>query len=206
LGIPAVLVPPAPGVLSAYGLLCSDAVEELSRTVFLEPEDGRGIKSALAELGGEAKDLLRDDKTARGRIRIEQFADLRYVGQSYEISIPAGAGLVRRFHAEHERLYGHSEPQARVEVVNVRVRGPRINPDSPLPAPAEMGAGLTSAGAGIWWRGKALKARAYAREELRPGRAVAGPCIVCEYSATTFLPPGWTAKVDRRRNLVLRPA
>jgi N-methylhydantoinase A len=206
LGIPAVLVPPAPGVLSAYGLLCADAVEELSRTVFLKPEESEGLRAAMEDLCRDVKALLLEDEAARGRVRLERLADLRYVGQSYEITLPAGAGLVRRFHTEHGRLYGHSDPGAEVEVVNVRVRGTRVNPGAPPPAPSEMGGRFVSGETKIWWRGKTLKARAYAREELEPGRRVKGPCTVCEYSATTFLPPGWNAEVDRRGSMVLSRA
>lgn len=205
LGIPAVLTPPAPGVLSAYGLLCADAIEEISHTVFLKPEDGDGIRKAMAGPAAEVTALLRSDASARGRVRLEKLVDLRYIGQSYEITIPAGVGLVRRFHKEHDRLYGYADPDAGVEVVNVRVRGIRLSPGAPPSAPAEMGRGRVAKETKIWWRGETIEAKTFAREELEPGRRIVGPCVVCEYSATTFLPPGWEARIDRTLNLLLTP-
>lgn len=206
MGIPAVVLPWAPGVFSAYGLLCADAVEEKSSTVFLKPEDRAAIGDALAKLADDVHVTLRDESGPRGRVYLERMVDLRYVGQSYEIAVPWGSNLVRKFHAAHERLYGHAEREAEVEIVNVRVRGRLERPDPP-PISAGGACPRNSTGvAGVWWRGRRANATVYDRTSLGPGDRLRGPCLVCEYSATAFVPPGWNGEVDRARNLVLRPA
>jgi N-methylhydantoinase A len=205
LGVPAVMIPPAPGVLSAYGLLCAEAIEERSRTLFLDPDERDDVERELESLEREVKELVAGGAAHSGRVRVERLADMRYVGQSFEISVPVGADLKRRFHSAHRRLYGHAVEEAAVEVVNLRVRGIR-----PGPAPPPMGVEDETARAGrhggeIWWRGRSYRAAMHARGSLGSGRAIAGPSVVCEYSATTFIPPGWGGQVDPVRNLVLRP-
>jgi N-methylhydantoinase A len=204
LGIPGVLVPPQPGLLSAYGLLCADAVEEKSRTVFLKPDDKRALSAALNTLCDEVREVLYEEEAPRGRVRLSKMADLRYVGQSYEISVPFGSALVERFHKAHRKLYGHAEPQAPVEVVNVRVRGTRRSSTPPPLDAAGAGRGRGRRKARIWWRGGWAEATAVDRSALAAGVRVRGPGIVCEYSATTFIPPGWTGTVGEGAVLSLR--
>jgi N-methylhydantoinase A len=205
LGIPAVIVPWAPGVLSAYGLLCADAVEEKSQTVFLTPNDRVAIERALTSLAGEVEATLAREARSTSRLRTEKIVDLRYVGQSYEISVPYGPDLERRFHRAHKRLYGYAEKEARVEVVNVRARGLRGNPAPPPLAGGEVGKRAAATAGLLWWRGERRKATIYARASLGPGAVVAGPSIVVEYSATTFIPPGWGGEIDSSHSLILRP-
>jgi N-methylhydantoinase A len=206
LGIPAVVVPWAPGVLSAYGLLCADAVEEKSQTVFMMPDDAASIEKSLASLAREVEATLAREAGSTSGIRTERIVDLRYVGQSYEISVPYGRGLERRFHRAHKRLYGYAENEARVEVVNVRARGLRGGPAPPPLASGETGTRLVSKAGRVWWRGDRRRAAVYARGSLAPGEVLAGPSVVVEYSATTFIPPGWRGEIDSARSLMLRPA
>ncbi len=206
LGIPAVVVPWAPGVLSAYGLLCADAVEEKSQTVFLMPDDRASMEMALSALARKVRATLAQEAGSTSRIRLERMVDLRYVGQSYEISVPYGPDLEGKFHRAHRRLYGHAEREARVEVVNVRARGLRSNPEPP-PLGGRGGEAKIAARAGrVWWRGARRKATIVARDSLGPGELLAGPAVVVEYSATTFVPPGWKGEIDSARSLILSPA
>ncbi len=205
LGVPAVMIPPAPGVLSAYGLLCAEAIEERSRTLFLDPEERDDIERELESLELEVKKLVAGGAVRSGKVRVERLADMRYVGQSFEISVPVGPDLKRRFHSAHRRLYGHAVQEAAVEVVNLRVRGIRSGPAPPPMEVAEETVPAGRRGGEIWWRGRTYRAAMHARGSLRSGRAIAGPSVVSEYSATTFIPPGWGGRVDPSRNLVLRP-
>jgi N-methylhydantoinase A len=204
LGIPAVLVPPQAGVLSAYGLLCSEAVEEKSQTVFLKPRDQKALLKALDPLCREVRDILMDEKSSVGRVRLNRMVDLRYVGQSYEISVPFGSNLIGRFHKAYKHLYGHAETDSPVEVVNVRVRGVRGSLSPPPLRDATEGLSAKPTAGRVWWRGRRLKANLFSRIDLGPGTRVKGPGLVSEYSATTFLPPGWTGVVDKGGNLLLR--
>jgi N-methylhydantoinase A len=204
LGIPAVLVPPQAGVFSAYGLLCAEAVEEKSQTVFLRPGQRKAISSALETLCDEVQGILGEEGGFLGRVRLSRMADLRYVGQSYEISVPFASDLVARFHKAHRTLYGHAEPDAPVEVVNVRVRGTRQAPSPPPLGKVVDGSPAKPKRGRVWWSGRWMKASQFSRSSLGSRARVNGPCLVCEYSATTFVPPGWNGVVDGEGNLLLR--
>jgi len=91
-----------------------------------------------------------------------------------------------------------------VEVVNVRVRGAR---GRKAPPPVAMAARASAAGGPrsckIWWKGRRIRALRVGRAGLAPGERIEGPCVVTDYSATTFLPPGWRVQVDSGMNLLL---
>src|SRR5499427_8504342 len=139
LQIETVLVPPAPGVWSALGLLEAEVEHHLVRT-FLRPLAGldpHDLASALASLEREAGALL-DAQGYGGNVEIERSADLKYQGQSYELSVPLGPGaggaemiaqLAEAFGKEHERTYGHKAEGDPIQIVNLRLtarvrRGP----------------------------------------------------------------------------------
>jgi len=204
LGMATVFVPPQPGVLSAYGLLCADAAEEKSRTVFLNPRDHEALSKALNDLRDEVREVLMTDQGPLGRVKLSPMVDLRYVGQSYEISVPFAANLVERFHKAHKKLYGHAEKDAPVEAVNVRVRGVRAGPPPPPLGGAAEETGEKPKTGRIWWRGGRQKAGFFSRSGLEVGRPVKGPAIVYEYSATMFVPPGWIGAADEMGNFILR--
>ena len=116
-----------------------------------------------------------------------------------------GPRYAAAFHAEHERLYGHADRARALEVVHVSLRATaaRVAPRVPRPVgepgrsrqPTQV---LTSRG----WVSAAL----VRRDALRPSSTLRGPAVIEELSATTWVPPGWTARVDRDGNLVLRHA
>jgi N-methylhydantoinase A len=204
LGMATVLVPPQPGVLSAYGLLCAEAAEEKSRTVFLNPLNREALLRALNELRDEVREVLMEDQGPVGRVRLSPMVDLRYVGQSYEISVPFAANLIERFHKAHRRLYGHAERDSPVEAVNVRVRGVRAGPAPPPVGGADEEPRAKPKTGKIWSRGGWQTAGFFARGGLEIGRPVKGPAVVYEYSATTFVPSGWIGEADGMGNFVLR--
>lgn len=216
LGVAQVVVPPTPGVLSAYGGLIADIRNDFIRTVFLDL-DAEGL-AALAphadELEAEALAWLRESQGFEGEARLIFSADMRYRGQSYEIEttiaredIPERniAGLADAFHAAHARVYDHSDPEAPVQIVNLRlvVSGsppkPAFAPDEPAPGAAER-LGETE----VFLGGQSRQAGLYARDRLRPGQHLAGPAIVAQDDCTTVVPPGLRAEVDSWGNLVIR--
>jgi len=139
-------------------------------------------------------------------VRIERFLDMRYVGQAYELTLPAGGDFAAALHREHEQRYGYSNPARAIEVVNVRARvigvTPRIDwPRQRLGKPQCESAIVTRRR--IYFADKAHATPIYAREKLRAGNRIAGPAIISEYSATTVVPPRWNARVDAFENLVL---
>jgi N-methylhydantoinase A len=209
LDIPRVLVPAFPGVLCAYGAAVADELRDYSRAR-LAPVDPRRMRSLERLL---EQDFARMERRARrelapARPGFERALDLRYTGQSYELTTPVASSLeatVRRFHRLHRQRYGHAEPGAPVEIVAVRLRARvRRRPVAP-PAidPAPAAAAPAPAARQRAWFGRWADATVYERAALLAGHMLRGPAIVCQMDATTLIPPGWRGHVDRFGNLVL---
>lgn len=215
LGIGRVLVPRYPGVLSALGLTLADFTVDASRTV-MRPLDGMTadeLRAALAPVLAQVGRALVAQGFTPETMQLESALDLRYRGQSFELTVPAADGdpvaAAARFHAAHRQRYGYARPEAPVELVNVRAtgRGVRAKPElpqaaaaaSPDPTPAQVGQTRLRAG------GKWLLAPVYERALLQPGQVLGGPALVVQEDATTVLFPGWQAEVDPWLNLICRP-
>jgi N-methylhydantoinase A len=202
LRIPRVLVPQMPGALSALGILMSDVVKDYSRTVMVGAD-----AATLARHFRELQQRGEKEMRAEGLKAVATlFADVRYAGQGFELTVPFGRDFVKSFHRAHRRRYGYADEHRRVQVVNVRVR--MIASCGRIPFPKKK---LTR-GAGkqallkhrrVIFDGRASNTPVYQRADLRPGDRFAGPAIVVEYSATTVLPPGCRAQVDERENIVI---
>ena len=210
LGIPRVLVPKFPGALSALGILRADVVKELSQSVLTLAtsieEAPRLMRPAFARIQRAGMREMRDEGFQERQVCTERFFDMRYVGQAYELTIPAGGDFLRAFHQEHERRYGYADPARAVEIVNVRARF--TGKSAPITWACQRLGGRNAQHAIVAQRRVAFEGRLrgtpiYVREKLRPGNRVAGPAIVAEYSATTVVPPRWSARVDEFENLVL---
>lgn len=187
-----VLVPQFPGALSAYGILVSDAVRDYARTVMRKPDDP-ALEEHFRALENGSTGALRT-------------ADVRYVGQGYELNVPWSADFVARFHALHAERYGYSDTRRPVEVVNVRVRIVSATKELALePAEIRIGDGQQAAlkQKRIYCDGEWRTGNLYDRTLLRAGDCFDGPAVVAEYSATTFLPPGAQARMDQWLNLVI---
>uniref|UniRef100_A0A831X251 Hydantoinase/oxoprolinase family protein n=1 Tax=Thermorudis peleae TaxID=1382356 RepID=A0A831X251_9BACT len=212
LRIPRVLVPTTPGVLSALGMLATDIVKDYARTVMLRPGGPLDqIEPAFGELEERARVELGAEGIAPDAMRLDRFLDLRYVGQSYELTVPFQgdvAGTVAAFHRAHERRYGYADSAEPVEVVNVRLRATGLiskpalerqpEPSPWRPEPSEKRP-VTFDQAG---EPMTCTAALYQRDRLGPGAVIAGPAIVTQYDTTTVLPPGWDARVDAVGNLI----
>ncbi len=204
LRIPRVLVPAMPGALSAVGILLADTVRDYSQTVMLHPgADLEPYFARLEELG--AADL--DSEHHAGQTA--RSADLRYFGQGYELNVPAGPAMTDNFHRAHRRRYGYADESRRIEIVNVRVRV--TAPGEPIPFRRHRMRDGNGRQARIHSRrvifdGASEDTPVYNRDLLQAGDCFEGPAIVVEYSATTVVPPGCSAKVDAYKNLVLEVA
>jgi len=165
LGMRRVLVPPDPGAFSAHGMRTADRRRDFVRTVLLD------ARACTARLDA----LFRTFPEPGART-----ADVRYAGQSHELSVPADEHLVESFHRAHERAYGYAERDRDVEVVNLRVAAidpaPRLPPH---PAPAKR------------------TARRAPPRIARAGLegALLGPTVITETTATTVVPDGWRCDV-----------
>ena len=197
-----VLVPSAPGALSALGILDADVRREFSRTVMLPPRSPQ-IAVIYRELESEARAAFRDEGA---RPILTRSADLRYHGQGFELGVDWAADAVTRFHRLHAQSYGYSDPTRTVEIVTLRIRAiartRKPNP-SRLPIVRSNGQHARIASHRIFERGRWHRAALYDRSLLHPGDRIPGPAIVVELSATTYLPTGWSATVDAFGNMIL---
>lgn len=217
LGVRRVLIPPSPGLVCAYGALCAPVVRERAQTLLCPAAaqaEGR-VAAALAALLTRVRADMEREGAAQGAVVLSWSAELRYQGQSYELTV-AGAGdggpahhpdqdLAQRFQQEHQRHYGFTLPGRSVELVALRARG--VAKGTP-PAPAALAALHHQSGAAVADLGeitmtfptesgaRAQRARLIDRAALRPGATLSGPALLIEYSATTVLPGGWRAEVD----------
>jgi len=222
LAIPRVIVPPAPGLTSALGLLTSDISYDHSTTLIssLEHADLGRIASAVAELEARALEQLRRDGIAEDRIELLRFADCRYVGQGYELRAAGGAGpvdrdfvagLAKAFSEAHQREYGRHFPDKAVELVNLRVVGvgriPRVDPPvlargSAIPDP-QANVGTRRVVFEVAGSPQALETTVWRRDALKAGNQVQGPAIVEQMDSTTVIPPDVSARVDAAGNLLI---
>jgi N-methylhydantoinase A len=211
-------VPEAPGVLAAFGLLSAAIEHHHARTLQARTDAAElhSVNDCLAELDAAGRARMREEGAPAREVRVAYAADMRYVGQAYELEVPIAAPLTREsvaeivsaFHATHERIYGYARPQQVVEFVNFRAVH-----TYPLPRPLVRPSARTSgtlAEACIGERrayfGGYVPTALYERARLPLGARLAGPAIVEQDDTTTVIPPGVTALVDDAGNLRLRRA
>jgi N-methylhydantoinase A len=216
LGMRGVLLPIFPGALSALGILRADVVTEFSRTVMVAVASVARAKSEIEtgfrSLEKDGRRAMSAEGFAAAKIRIERRLDLRYAGQAYELSVPAGGDFVSAFHRAHEARYGYHDAKRTVEIVNLRVRATGV---TDKPGLRKLAAKRGAAGTGADSRkrnaidcvldGRRCRAKLIARDELRSGDSLSGPAVISEYSATTLVPHGWSGRVDDYGQILLTP-
>lgn len=202
LGMRKILVPPHPGVLSAYGMAYADWTRDYVRTVMRVPL--REHPKIFLQLKIRAqRDAHRAGIPPR-QLQLETQLDLRYRGQSYEITVPQSLGFKKVFISEHRRRYGFIHPNHEIEIVNLRLqaRRPDFSTFATEPTP-QVHALPPEPKQTLYWQGKTYLAPVLRREALRPGQLFSGPALLAEASATTFVAPGWRGKVDARGHVLL---
>jgi N-methylhydantoinase A len=215
------LIPPGPGLFSALGLLVSDLKHDYSAAVMRRADrlDLPGLAAALGRLEEEGRAALAREGVTPEDMAFRCQADLRYVGQSFELTVPlpgsvpgpeAVARALEHFHSEHERAYGYSAPAEPVEWVNVRLTalGRIAKPGLRDWARGGDGRAAQKATRPVYFAEcqGAVACPVYDRSLLAAGSALEGPAVVEEPDSTTVLHPGYRAAVDRFGNLLLQPA
>lgn len=204
-GIPRVVVPQFPGALSALGLLLSDARKDYSRSLLIPLAGAAGrVSRELGDLHRVGRQEMKVEGFAPHQIRQQDYLDLRYQGQSYELTVPLTGDVAARFHRMHQQRYGYSDAGRSIELVSVRAVFIGLAPKVKLVKhPKERRKPVPVEKSDVWFAGRRLKTSVYDRAQLHHGQSLDGPAIVGEYSATTLIPPGWTCQVDAFLNLVL---
>jgi N-methylhydantoinase A len=210
LDIRRVLIPPHPGVLSALGLLVADVVRDASHAILYSIDELIAAPTLLREtfdgLASEVAEVMKAEVLQD--FAIEAALDLRYRGQSYELTVPLNTPITAEsvsaardaFHAAHARRYGYAIEDEPVTAVTLRVRGVGKGADAPLPrdplSPADASAACVGEKS-VWFTPEEpTPTRCYTRAALRPGHRFTGPAIVFQYDTTILLPPRWQARVD----------
>ena len=219
LRVPRVIVPGSPGTLSALGVLLGDVVKDHSRTVMIRLAGAnagsveRRIEREFAALERDArKELAGEGFEARGRanrlkpdVRLERSVAMRYVGQSFEISVPWSRAFDRVFHAAHRERFGYADSSRTAEIVSVRVRASGIT-DKPRMARARSPRNHRPRHefeASVFLSAKRVTCPVFPRGRLSAGAAFKGPAVITEYSSTTLIPPGRKVVVDPWLNMII---
>ena len=199
LGCRAVVVPPAPGVLSALGLLLAPARYEASLTVMAASDD---LTDAWVALETQASEELERQGVA-GDITVTRIADARYAGQSHElrVTVAEDADVAQLLHCAHREAYGYAMPDEQVVVVTVRVvaRGEPIL--SQPPSDWDLGEPAPQRSRDIFGTGAT---QVVSRAALSVGDEVSGPALIEQPDTTTLLATGEVAVVDEAGNLVVQ--
>jgi N-methylhydantoinase A/oxoprolinase/acetone carboxylase beta subunit len=216
MGMAEVLVPEAPGVLAAFGLLAAAIEHHHARTLQARSDVANlsDVNHCLAELDAAGRARMREEGVPGPEVRVAYAADMRYVGQAYELEVPIAAPVTRErvpeivaaFHAVHERVYGYGRTQQPVEFVNFRAVHTYPLP-RPVVKPAARASGAPAdarLGERRAYFGGYVPTAIYERARLPLGARLAGPAIVEQDDTTTVIPPGVTALVDDAGNLRVR--
>ena len=218
LDIGTVMVPPNPGLLCAHGLLVADVRADfsLTRIANVDETGAAGINAAFAELRSSVDQWFDRERIATDARRSECAIDMRYVGQSHELTVPVRAepfavgdlaALGAMFRDEHRRAFGYA-PERAVQLVTYRMTA-RTALDRP-PAPAHAGGSTDLAAARIGTRsvyfrecGGFVECARYDRARVPLDALIEGPAILEQMDTTTIVLPGQSARSTREGNLLL---
>ena len=207
LSIPTVLVPPSPGITSAFGCLLVDVRHDLS-TMFLAPAErvkGADVEEEFRKLEAEARERLRHEGVPEGQLKLQRSVDMRYLGQWRALSVPVGSPLtsldhaVEMFHAEHEREHNYRRDDAPVEIYRLNVRAVGVTPKPEFTRHELNGSRaqpVTTRQVLFDEQDQWLETPIFQRHSLDAGTTLEGPAIVEQLDTTVLIPPGIRAQVD----------
>jgi N-methylhydantoinase A/oxoprolinase/acetone carboxylase beta subunit len=204
LGIRRVVMPRNPGLLCAWGALSAPLGREYSMTVRDSEPAYRNLLKRAHPMIARAQAELIAQGVDRKRIKCALRTDMRYRGQSYEIEVALTPSFIRDFHAAHLRTFGHCAPDAPVEAVNLRLRA---HAAELIPAPERIarahGKPRPIRQASVMLDRAPRAIPVYSRDDLGTGTRLRGPMIIVEMSATGYVAPEWSVRVDGFGNLHL---
>ena len=221
LGIPRVLVPAYPGVLSALGVAIADVVKDYSRTVMLRGEeiDPTRLEEEFHGMEGLAREQLSQEGLPVEQMVARRYLDVRYLGQSFELTVDYPKRPTSRnfqvsnfqrsistsFYRAHLQRFGYADRSQPVEIVNLRLKL-ELAVEKPRLTWEGMGDGNPTAAltgqAQVIFRDGPKNTPMYHRDRLQSGTHLTGPALLLQLDATIVLSPGWTGTVDSFGNLV----
>lgn len=222
LGIRELIVPAAPGIVCAQGLLVSDLKEDfvISRRFTLDQHGITTLSGALTELKARALEWFEQEKTPVAGRQLHLLVDARYVGQNFELAVPVVSGktldtsdlpgltqVQDAFNSAHDTAYGYASDGDPIEIVNVRLSASaRLHdeadttpPDTRVTEPVSHAARVV-----FFSAENSVEAKIYARADLMAGHTIDGPAIVEQLDTTTPIYPGDTATVTPDGHLIIK--
>lgn len=210
MGIRRVVVPPRPGLLSALGLLHADVRGDFSLTRFVRALAAHlpAINAGYAQLRAQGEAWIEGEIGAGAKAMFEWSADLRYVGQNFELILPLPGGnvfpdtlehLLESFHARHREFYGYDMPEQGVEIVNLRLTVTAARAVPPAEQPLSGGNLLLALAEtrSVWFPETGFTSTpVYKRELLPAGTSFDGPLIIEQMDTTTVVPPKSKFSID----------
>ena len=221
IGIRNVIVPSAPGVFSAFGMLFSDLRYDYVRTHLMQLADAPfdEIEAVFKELEQNGKAAIAATSIKPHKIAVKRALDMRYVGQEHPVTVELPmrifqnqdrAAIKQHFDDDHMQRYGTSAPNENAEIVSLRVTVAGLMKKPPQ---EKIGKGASrpprSAATGVrkvWFDGQFRNTPTYRRTELLAGNTIRGPALIEEHASTTVLMPGDRMTVDDYGNLTIRVA
>src|SRR2546426_3173290 len=209
LEIEKIVVPPAAGLLSSLGLLLAEPLHDSVRTVlgYAGSADGKELEKIFRGMETRARSLLRVEGVEDKDVNYRRLMDMRYQGQSYELSVPLGRRIVtggvirsanRDFHRRHQAKYGYSQPDKPVEIVNVRsyCRG-KAGTIARVKSTLAREEGLPKRRRVWFMDGRSIECQVFRRNGLLPGTKGKGPCVIEDYDSTSVISPQARYVIDR---------
>jgi N-methylhydantoinase A/oxoprolinase/acetone carboxylase beta subunit len=212
-----IIVPNNAGVLSALGLLLADSTKDYSKSILRKAEGvtEKELEKHLAQLIEKSLEDMGEDGFEPKDISLLPFLDLRYLGQSYEITIPyrpprksqKAFPFISDFHKAHKKLYAYHHVQRPVEIVNLRLKAigksQKIKISKYPLATANPEKAFLKKQA-VYYNEKKHSASVFDRSLLEPGNKISGPALLLAYESTTFIPPSFKISVDGFLNLIIQ--
>ena len=219
LSIPNAIIPKMPGTLSAYGLLISNVEHDNEKTCGVRTDkiDTIDLEKQYQEIEDVGLSQMKKDLVPLESVVLSRSADMRYVGQSYELGVPLQDGeisseiidkSVEDFHQTHERIYGHCDREGKIELVTLRTLHSYSPPKPKLEEIDEKNIGIPEELKGVRdaYFGPDngyIEVNVYERYKLGKGLIVDGPCIIEQPDSTIVIYPGQNFYVDKANNIVI---
>ena len=213
LGIKEIIIPTVAGTFSAWGMLQTDIRHDDVRTYVsaLENIDKEKVEDFYVEMEENVKVILMQQNVKGENIEFSRLGDLRYVGQEYTVTVPLDDDLSnqsleeleQRFHDAHLRIYGHSNPEGEVEIVNLRLVGfGRLNIEEQTLEEAKSGETPEPIKTKkVVWDNKEVDTPVYTTSNLKYGQNIEGPAIIASETSTVVVPEQFNVSIENMGNL-----
>jgi N-methylhydantoinase A len=204
LGMKKILIPPNPGVLSALGMLVADFKKELVQSFLkiVSPGIRDELNPIFSNMSKQAEQILIEEGVPEPQIL--KYIDIRYKGQSYELTVPYTDDFLKTFHQAHQQLYSYSLDDDYCEIVNLRVtaigKSPGLKLEKRKKVPEDAKIFYRKE---VYFNGMHQEFCIYLRPELMPGNRLTVPAIIVSDDSTVIVPKGFEIDIDEYSNILL---